>query len=165
MPGPSDIYSSLPTGRLAPVRTSLQSKSAWAALLVRNKALLRDSSLVSGLLGEVYPELNKSCCRGWRKDFHLGLTQGPKTECSASALLLPWFLGYKQVSSSVTQENWFSLHSLASFLKPSEGDHLWGRLWRPDIQDLVCDVFTRKSEVSSSYNTSEDDVVWPAVSA
>lgn len=55
-------------GRAA-MRSSLQSKSVWAAPLVQSKALLPNSSLASGLLVEIYPELNKSHCLGWRKDF------------------------------------------------------------------------------------------------
>lgn len=63
-------------------------------------------------------------------------------------LSFPCPTGKKQVSSFAALESWkeslvqASLASRKGF-KPSEGSLLWGRLWRPDIQALVCDVFIK----------------------
>lgn len=57
-----------PTAKLTPVRSSLQSKSGWAAPWVQGRALLHDSSLVSGYLVE-YIQLKKLCYLGWEKAF------------------------------------------------------------------------------------------------
>lgn len=61
-----------PAAGRAAMRSSLQSESVRAAPLVQSKALLPNSSLASGLLVEIHPELNMSHCLGWRKDIRHG---------------------------------------------------------------------------------------------
>lgn len=93
-----------PTGRLVPVRSSLQTKSVWAALLVQNKALLHDSSLVSGYLARGRLSINKSHYSGWQKDLchgFIGTKDWMLSLCAYPSIVL----GYKQVSTSATPES------------------------------------------------------------